>query len=282
MSQGASPFLPPELEREIFEAAAVLHPESALNLQLVSHRVNEWIERIKYRTVADRALPTISCRTLSLLGAIRSNSKPASFFRDRVRHLFVEGLSDEVLDEILSACSEVQSLVLFQTVGHVPSLGATRPRRLSLYLHDLSEDGDSPRLSRPIFAFVTHLDLFDFVHNNADKFVAELALLPALTHLALWQNSMRSPELTDLLARCSRLKALIQMHGSMPLDPAQSVDDVRFVAMIVSDDDYPNEWAIGTEGGVDFWARADAFIAKKRRGEIKPSSRCYIEAEDGI
>ncbi|KAJ6482678.1 hypothetical protein C8R45DRAFT_1002141 [Mycena sanguinolenta] len=282
MSQAPSPFLPPELEREVFETAAVLHPETILNLQLVSHRVNEWIERIKYRTVAGRALPTVTCRTLGLLEVIRFNAKPASFFRDRVRHLYVEDLPNEALDAILSACSEVQSLVLFQTVGYIPSLGATRPRRLSLYLHDLDEDEHSTRLHSPMFAFVTHLDLFDFVHHNADKFVGELGLLPALTHLALWQNSMRTSELTDLLARCSKLEALIQMHGSLPLDSTQSIDDVRFVAMIVPDENYPEEWVLGTEGGMDFWARADVFIAKKRRGEIKPSSRYYIAPEDGI
>jgi hypothetical protein len=52
----------------------------------------------------------------------------------------------------------------------------------------------------------------------------------------------------------------------------QSIDDVRYVCMVVSDEDYLEEWIIATRGGLDFWARADAFIAKKRRGEIKPSS----------
>jgi hypothetical protein len=49
--------------------------------------------------------------------------------------------------------------------------------------------------------------------------------------------------------------------------------------MVVSDEDYVIEWIIGTRGGFDFWARADAFIAKKRRGEIHPSmSSCVAFA----
>ncbi|KAJ7605939.1 hypothetical protein DFH06DRAFT_1348359 [Mycena polygramma] len=65
-------------------------------------------------------------------------------------------------------------------------------------------------------------------------------------------------------------------------DDLAPIDDARVVYMAVSDAKYEEEWVIGTRGGLDFWARADAFIAKKRRGEIEPSSRCWIVHADGI
>jgi hypothetical protein len=68
----------------------------------------------------------------------------------------------------------------------------------------------------------------------------------------------------------------------------------------VANDGYEQDWFDGVNDGLYFWARAELFIAKKRRGEIKPSSfssfpalagstsdfisgsRCWIEDEDGI
>jgi hypothetical protein len=31
-------------------------------------------------------------------------------------------------------------------------------------------------------------------------------------------------------------------------------------------------WLAQTRGGIDFWARADAFVEKKRHNEIQPGS----------
>jgi hypothetical protein len=42
--------------------------------------------------------------------------------------------------------------------------------------------------------------------------------------------------------------------------------------MTLSSEDHAGDWEIGVLGGMDFWARVDAFAAKRRRGEIEPSS----------
>ncbi|KAF7369321.1 hypothetical protein MVEN_00260400 [Mycena venus] len=287
MPSDCSPLLPPELEREIFEIASVFHPDTIPNLLLVSHRVYEWIEKIKYRTVTPGDHFTAMCTVPSLQRAIRSNSKLGSFFRDYIQHLFVKNLNNDELEEIFSACSGTRSLVLFQgikRIEQIPSIGATRPRRLSLYVNDLLDTKNPPRLPLPpMFTFVTHLDLFDQRHHNHT--IGHLVGLPALTHLALWENSMDTAERTDVLTRCRGLETLIEMHGILSdWDPERlpSIADVRFMAMVISDEDYLEDWVFGTKGGLDFWARADIFIAKKRRGEIKPESRCWIEEGDGI
>ncbi|KAJ6564384.1 hypothetical protein B0H19DRAFT_1140926 [Mycena capillaripes] len=273
MDSVSSPFLPPELELEVFETTADLYPESIPNLLLVSHRVHEWIERIKYKTITPGG-GLSTCRIHVLQQAIRSNSKPPAFFRDRVQHLFIEDLDDNELNEILPLCSGVRFLVLFQATipSLLPSLSAMRPCRLNLYLKQLLGGNDTPPVSHPVFTSVTHLDLFDTWTLN-DDLIVYLALFPVLTHLAVWHSETMSPDLPEVLARCTNLEALIDMYGFQPKpdrDPMRSIDDARFVVMVLLDDAYEKDWVIGTRGGSDFWARAEMFIAKKRRGEIEP------------
>ncbi|KAJ7605954.1 hypothetical protein DFH06DRAFT_254313 [Mycena polygramma] len=279
-SQSHLAFLPPELEREIVESAANVHPETVPNLFLVSRRFHDWVERIRYRTVTpDGELSTY--RLFALQRAIRSHAKPASFFRDRVRHLFVRDLSVDELEEIFLVCDGVQSL----TIGWptpprpIPGLTATRPRRLNVILDDLLfvyMGMPLPPLPHPMFTLVTHLNMFDHRLDKAE-ILNHLTLFPVLSHLATWYDTT-SP--TDLLARHTKLEALIYSSGLFTMQERSS-EDSRVVYMNVYKD-YMQDWIGGTLGGLDFWARADIFIAKKRRGEIQPTSRCWIEEADGI
>jgi hypothetical protein len=47
--------------------------------------------------------------------------------------------------------------------------------------------------------------------------------------------------------------------------------DLCFVMIICSK--YFWDWAAGARGGVDFWIRADTFIAQKKRGDVASTSR---------
>ncbi|KAJ7111323.1 hypothetical protein C8R44DRAFT_985491 [Mycena epipterygia] len=293
-SEDSVPFLPPELERTIFESAAELHPGTILNLLLVSRRVNEWIERLQYNTVTSSGSGT-SCRFDVLQRAVRSDLKPASFFHDRVQYLYVDWRNKDGLRsaEILSACSGIRSLVLLFLVGPslLSSLGAMKPQRLGIFLKGIFPTMESTDLSHPMFTFVTHLDIFDSLSHDFYDFHwpwsddwswSNFGLLPALTHLSLLK--FRDSDVgTVLLSQCRKLEVLIRMAGSAP-HPSDlpSIDDVRFVSMVVPDRDYEGDWIIGTKGEMDFWARADAFVAKRRRGEVKPDSRYWIEDGDGI
>ncbi|KAJ6551155.1 hypothetical protein B0H19DRAFT_1156692 [Mycena capillaripes] len=279
-----APFFPPELEREMFEMAAELYPETIPSLLSVAHRVYQWIERIKYRTVTP-AGQQLSCSVRVLQRAIRSNSKPVSFFHDHVQHLFVPhqgstpAAEDEDADEILSACSGIRTLALLRTDARpstLRNLMIMRPRRLTIELQFLSID------IQPMFAFVTHLDLLDHIPSTADDKLAHglsfLALLPTLTHLCLYCGFELS---SRVLASYKKLEVLVCMDDR-GRDQLESVEDPRFVYVFLIMLDHENDWVVGTKGGMDFWARGDAFVAKKRRGEIKPSSRCWIEEADGI
>ncbi|KAJ7489138.1 hypothetical protein FB451DRAFT_1223842 [Mycena latifolia] len=274
-----SPVFPPELEREIFETTAERYPETIYKpcLLLVAKRVHEWIERIKYRAVTS-AEPTRACPLRLLQKVLSSNSKPAEFFHDRVRRLFIgPAVPEEELPPILSACTGVRSLALLNFPGLLilQSLAVIQPRRLVTN----GARSESVDLAHPAFTCVTHLQSIINYSLSKDLPGADFALLPALTHLALWQLSEDSA--TGLLSNCAKLEVLVDMRGAMARENLPSIDDARFLYASTSHDDVL-DWVIGTRDGVDFWVRAERFVAKRRRGEIKPSSRCWIEDGDGI
>ncbi|KAF8176420.1 hypothetical protein K438DRAFT_1846912 [Mycena galopus ATCC 62051] len=290
MSTDSTPFFPPELEREIFETAACLYPERIDTLILVSHRTYDWVTRIKYNIVVTVPSELQSyCPFHVLQRGIQSNSKSASFFRDRVRHLFIPHGNTDELRAILSVCTKIQTLAILLRAEPIVfrDLTGLRPRRLSIRLVPLLLDTD---LCRPTFTLVTHLLILDFmpIQNpssdiNMDRWLSFLSSLPSLTHLAAIAATRVA---SDILVSCKTLEVLVHLDNSWGPYPPEAdelmfVDDDRFVYMVV-DWDYSNDWATGTEGGMDFWARADAFLAMKRRGEIKPDTRCWIETGDGV
>ncbi|KAJ7256222.1 hypothetical protein B0H12DRAFT_1112833 [Mycena haematopus] len=97
-------------------------------------------------------------------------------------------------------------------------------------------------------------------------------------------NDGLEPLVTNILGMCKNLHVLICMDLEWRVFAREDIvhiDDDRFVYMHTQIG-WEEDWVTGTKGGVDFWAAAEAFIAKKRRGEIEPNSRCWIEKEDDI
>lgn len=170
--------------------------------------------------------------------------------------------------------------------AHPPMLSqleAARPRRLaismaSLFYEPFPNGNDfAMDFTLPLFASLTHLDLFETLDDDDLSFWSGLALLPVLTHLAFVELH-QSNLVNELFSTCRKLEVLISMYSEKVLfeqrilagDDMDKIEE-RFVLMVVTSEDYVVEWQIGTQGGMDFWARADAFVAKKRRGEIEPS-----------
>ncbi|KAJ6564466.1 hypothetical protein B0H19DRAFT_1258906 [Mycena capillaripes] len=171
------PHFPPELEREIFETAADLHPETIPNLLLVAARVLGWIEPLKYRTFIFAGSPS-SCRRLQVLKrAILLKS--AQFIHDNVWHLFAgPDFVEASLDDVLPCCTGLTSLVLFRT--HITMLSRlhARPRRLAMPLESFD-------FTLPMFAALTHLNAFELMDITSwTSNWKSLGLLPMLTHLA--------------------------------------------------------------------------------------------------
>jgi hypothetical protein len=181
---------------------------------------------------------------------------------------------------LLALCSGISRLTLFKCEPTMlPALDGMRIQYLSLVLWDLfgghsTWAGDTPPIidtRRPLFRGVTHLDLWDDGTRVAGLPIAEL---PALTHLSLNEEQNLSL-LRSLLSSCENLHVLVNMHWKqLDLERARQapdlVDDLRFVLMALDTDEYVADWRVGANGGQDFWARADRFVTKRKRGEISP------------
>ncbi|KAJ7766720.1 hypothetical protein B0H16DRAFT_1882750 [Mycena metata] len=109
------------------------------------------------------------------------------------------------------------------------------------------------------------MDLLHIPPTAISSTVLFLTEIPALTHLCLhnWTLDVAS----GILRQCSRLQILLVLlgssHSERMLDIISSATtDVRCVVVAV---DSLNEWA-GYKH--DFWTGAEAFVARKRRGEV--------------
>ncbi|KAJ6449823.1 hypothetical protein C8R47DRAFT_1171442, partial [Mycena vitilis] len=158
------------------------------------------------------------------------------------------------------------------------ALDKMRLRKLDLPVSDFGTRQWTPSiLTRPMFLSITHLslDIHGF-HPIHWREWAQLAALPALTHMAFWEESSYDNDiLPHLIAECSRLATAIALFSEKTLGAefAHSllITDPRMVVMVVATD-VMGDWKIGAMGGDDFWVRADAFVDSKRRGEIESKS----------
>ncbi|KAJ7741701.1 hypothetical protein B0H16DRAFT_1564897 [Mycena metata] len=91
----SSPVLPPELERIIFEMAALLRPTNIPNLMRTAWRVKNWVEPLLYRTVFIQPMLSTSYHIdefpqLTLQGLRQqSATKPPGFFQSAA--VFAQG-----------------------------------------------------------------------------------------------------------------------------------------------------------------------------------------------
>ncbi|KAK7023261.1 hypothetical protein R3P38DRAFT_3357061 [Favolaschia claudopus] len=91
LSRPESPILPPELEREIFETAAIRHPDIIPNLFLVSRRIYDWVGCVKYRTI----LPASRWRSLTpqarVIGLRKATEfEPTALNPDRIDYFYIQ------------------------------------------------------------------------------------------------------------------------------------------------------------------------------------------------
>ncbi|KAJ7776169.1 hypothetical protein B0H16DRAFT_1879574 [Mycena metata] len=261
---------PPEMEREIFETAAIRHPKMICTLLLVCHRVHVWVEPLLYRVIY---IPHTSSPVLTAI-----QSKPSTFLQLAVHHLSITPVQEA--PKILLNCSSVHNLFLggVVTPDILDILDRMRVRKMSITLPLPLLRWPEQALTRPAFRHVTHLDMYQ-EENEHSSWVdwSSLASLPALTHLCL-SETMASDILHEVLAECPRLVIMVTAWWNDGVEDVTSFaetftnTDPRVVLMAVPS--YSEDWKIGAEGGDDFWARADTFVARKRRGEVEKN--CFV------
>ncbi|KAJ6485194.1 hypothetical protein DFH09DRAFT_1211028 [Mycena vulgaris] len=267
------PALPLELERQIFELTAFSRPASVPNLMLVAWRVKHWVEPLLYRTIvlglnpipdlpgrgyyaaADEVLPTV----------------PA-FLRDATRNLMLWNPEN---NHYLFLFPRLENLWI-STLR--PETADTTPEIASLkYLHCTLDDFlclvPVPSFCHPLFANITHLEMleeFYFDVHATDPPGWRFASLPCLTHLA-FNSAFMVPVCVHVLT-LQYLRAVILLQCT-PTDLQSSEIEVEVFAadprfVMTSGQNCGNHWQMGVLTGRDYWARADAFIAKRISGEI--------------
>ncbi|KAJ6460050.1 hypothetical protein C8R47DRAFT_1226414 [Mycena vitilis] len=260
---------PAELEREIFETAAMMHASQIPTLLLVARRVLLWIEPLGYTIIRVTATPS------DMLDTLRNamTSKPPIFFH-AVRHIMLEWtdvLSSEDIYRLLNLCSRATSLVLpyyYSSPDLLPILAQLHLQRLAIHPQRLFGSGTID-FEHPLFHSITHLTLL--VAEGVPDALQDIPKLPALTHLSLSPLIPRELLMT-VLAKCPRMMLLLtQWHTSFEeryeADQIPCIYDVRFVMRMY--DDCWVELEDNAKGLPDFWDEADDFVARKRKGEIE-------------
>ncbi|KAJ7229833.1 hypothetical protein GGX14DRAFT_507853 [Mycena pura] len=270
MIMASEPFLPIELEREIFEISAIRHPKIAPVLLRVARRVLIWIEPLLYRVMR---VNKFCRRAAAFLEATKK--KPPSFFADSVRALCFDNWCDWSVDEarnVLKLCKGVTNFAAnarFYTPAMLPVLATMRIQRLVVCLADLFGSFEAIDFTHPLFSKITHLTIGDCFSSVKEHIYAKLPTLPALTHLCLYSVASPTtctPEL--LLTDCVRLELLVVLWGRSYIDSATGmaantpVRDVRLVVSVYSD--YWADWNAGAAGLPDLWTRAENVVARRR------------------
>ncbi|KAJ6550155.1 hypothetical protein B0H19DRAFT_1265015 [Mycena capillaripes] len=267
------PRLPPELERLIFELAAISRPTSIPKLMLISWRVKEWVEPLLYRVVLlakkgtrMRGFPIFTVdRFLQAIAA-----KPPGFFNNAVKHLFLEVGKISEAETILSACNHVTNLFASRVLGlDTPALWALRDlRRLTVDLGMFLERYTLECVSAT-FRNITHLELLNFWDDDwrVEDLWARLALIPHLTHISF--NC--APDLAGFYSALHTDKRLHYIvFLSLVPETHQLGSDDRFV-FVSQETLYWQDWLLGAHRGKDYWTVAESFIAARRAGKVEPS-----------
>ncbi|KAJ6462931.1 hypothetical protein C8R45DRAFT_1220429 [Mycena sanguinolenta] len=258
----ASPSLPLELEREIFEICALSRPVSIPKLMLVAQRVKEWVEPLLYRTI--------------LLGV--DIPGPPAFLHNAVRGLLTTSRdSARELEMILRLCTGVENLWIPNADETLMLLIESLPlKRLAAAFEFM------PPPTSQMFARLTHLYLLVLLGEIVDSVRAFVVALPTLTHLSLPHLSFSFdvseneeivfPTIHRILESSPSMQVLVIFTDSMiSLEnkvPPDVRRDVRFVVMLYRG--FAADWYAGILHDKDFWRDAETFIAKRRTREIDP------------
>ncbi|KAJ7480311.1 hypothetical protein B0H11DRAFT_2233436 [Mycena galericulata] len=197
-------------------------------------------------------------------------SKPPTFFRHSVRNLLLYCIPNS--QEILTVCTGVENLwIVGRAAGQFDFSAQQLPTLKHLYT-DYLEWLFGPPATRPLFPQLTHLELMgptEVDEEDIDILLSSVSQLPQLTHLAFYEEGFTSIFL-PLLETCGSLEVLVFISGKLlrELEYENSLaNDLRFVVLPTSSKWF-EDWQSGLHTGVDYWSRAECFIAKRRSGEI--------------
>jgi len=259
--------LPPELQREIIEIAVRSnHRDAALrmNLSLVAHHVHIWVDRVFYEVVtlygqasADNFLKVV-------------DSKPPGFFAAVVKTLLLSGLKAESAVHILSVCTGVQSLAVWNAKPHnglLLRVSQLPLRRLSMPFGHVATILTTPATPPTWLKSLTHLDssfMFDVKVSDLER----LRQLPRLTHVALFAFKAGPSHAKAVCDSCPQLRVLVILISedrTLPtaiMEAYHSLDNRIVVAPFPPDP--VRDWEVAHFGLPDMWDRVERVVAEQQ------------------
>jgi hypothetical protein len=294
--------LPLELQRIIFEIAALSRPTEIPSQMRVAWRVKHWygfhfiliisvsikwrarVEPFLYRVILISPLSDTECiqraegfpsiRIHPLLEKIRAKGVP--FFRSSVTHIFFEHWLVPPLKTVLEGCPLVKTLY-FAPPHHDPEYLPILNRLECLHRLTLDDAlfGDDPLdFSQPLFRNLTHLEISDYYDDDMGANIGEglgMGMVPHLTHLAFNTTEVDAGMHPQIRAH-SRLKCIVFLishstaRRTLLPDRHPDSDDDRFV--LIQQRNIRRGWFRGAAGRRDYWELAEEFLAARRAGTI--------------
>ncbi|KAF7354180.1 hypothetical protein MVEN_01105700 [Mycena venus] len=292
------PHFPPELEREIFQIAALAHQRTIPTLMLVAARVKHWVEPLLYRIIvlcyptghaphyASKVLglPIFSIQILLRVIATKS----PEFLRKSVRHLFLDiPIEPSIQNTIWTVCSGVVNLYIDPPLAVVMG-GLQHLRRLTLWVSEFVKCC-SVASTRPLLANVTHLALIGGLISAeyTRKLLPCLSLMVGLTHISLGSISGYGSRMHTTLCAKANLQCIL---FSIPTDDWEDelqtahpalLDDSRFLCLR-GERSCAENWLLGADTGEDYWTLADTFLRARREGKVDRSLIAILNTDTSI
>ncbi|KAJ7059546.1 hypothetical protein C8F01DRAFT_1370451 [Mycena amicta] len=267
------PRLPPELEREIFETSALLHPGMRYILVLVASRVHTWIEPTLYRTIA----PDGSERSEHILAL--SRSKSPGFFQSAVRRVILRRETHK-RPEILRLTPGATHVAIGDRFNVEPISETLLEMRQIQCLVARSGGLAGANLldaSLAVWACLTHLHFLDRWSIGEEKTRAFVFGLPSLTHLAI-ESSQSWHWIERLVQNAHRLRILVllgwdEVSATFVAENAvKHIADARLVVCA------PETWDESVREGYNFWDVAQEFLRQKTDGKVNESPFLAVRA----
>ncbi|KAJ6505230.1 hypothetical protein C8R45DRAFT_1181337 [Mycena sanguinolenta] len=247
------PRLPPELERGIFEIAALARPIWIPALILVARRVKFWVEPLLYHVVLLKNGIRHNLHNLDLPSSLRTRWS-----------------KDPTTSSMLGTSSLTAGVTnlyaqFLCTPNLLPSIsGFTDLKYLTIDVHTLC----GTTVPLPLFLRVTHLELLDFTAEgeSVDRVFQNLSFIPCLTHIAF---NIHLDTLASQAALCAiaQLRCIVILSTSNSFEGSPLLADSRFVC-IEEDVPYYSDWLQGVVFGENYWLLADAFLAARKAGTL--------------
>jgi hypothetical protein len=250
---------------------ASLYPDRPTTLH------NFRVEPFLYHVIAvpcDELTPRWPTTTVDTLLRLIS-TRPPSFFETSVRHLLIDDMTEEsfdpaALNTIASACCGVTDLFVNISVSPLMPFfhRMNSLRRLGISLEGLF-GGVKCDFTHSAFTNITHLEIFD---QKTIDISLSLSPLLNLTHLAFnFRGFLHTA--ARVLQTYPKLLYLVfvTVRGELWEGDEQRcttlAEDSRFVVTMRGP--FREDWLLGAHAGLDFWTRAEAFVAQRRAGKIE-------------